>query len=94
MMALIDTTRAPERRRGRRRRVWLAGELRAAGKTLATCRVQNLDSAGAQVRLDAPCLLPTALELVLPATETTRNAVILWRRGSLVGLDLRVGEAG
>ncbi|HRD47498.1 MAG TPA: hypothetical protein PLF78_13565 [Caulobacter sp.] len=79
-------TRLPERRRQRRQRVWLAGELHAGGRTLATCQVQNLDAAGAQVRLDGPCLLPVKFDLALPAAETQRQATILWRRGLLVGL--------
>jgi len=88
-MTMIDTTRAPERRRWRRQRVWLTGEIRTAGRTLVTCRVQNLDAAGAQVRLDAACLLPAELELAMPTVGAVRPAVILWRRGNLVGLALR-----
>lgn len=91
MKASIDTTQRPERRLRRRQRVWLAGELRVGDKTLVTCRVENLDSAGAQVRLDSACLLPAELELVMPGADSSRNAVILWRRGGLVGLELRGG---
>lgn len=88
-MTMIDTTRTPERRRQRRQRVWLSGELRAAGRTLATCRVQNLDASGAQVRLDGACLLPAELVLAMPTVSAERPVVILWRRGSLLGLGLR-----
>lgn len=85
-LTLALPTRLPERRRRRRQKVWLRGELAAGGRTLATCRVMDLDAVGAQVRLDGRCLLPAEFDLLLPATGSRRPAGILWRQGVLVGL--------
>lgn len=78
----------PERRARRRTAALNRGELRWAGRLLATCRVRDLDAAGAQVILDRPALLPDSMDLSIPSCGVRFQAGVRWRKGDRVGLIL------
>src|SRR4051812_15793652 len=78
----------PERRAHRRIKMETPCWLGAVSKsTLLQCELRDLSDGGAQIMLPFPAPLPQLVQLYLTQERTVaRDARIIWREGTLVGL--------
>ncbi len=81
---------AVEQRRCKRNRVLLAAKFVYGDQRQFTpeCTIWNLTPCGAAVRFPDGQPLPPAMELVESRSGRAHRAVVIWRRGGFIGLEL------
>jgi hypothetical protein len=79
-----------EQRRANRNRVLLAAKFVYGPQRQFTpeCTIWNLTNGGAAVRFPEDQPLPPVMELVETRSGRAHRAVVIWRRGGWVGLEL------
>ena len=81
---------AVEQRRWKRNRVLLAAKFVYGDQRQFTpeCTIWNLTGNGAAVRFPDEQPLPPVMELVESRSGRAHRAVVIWRRGGFIGLEL------
>ncbi len=82
-----------ELRIARRNKVLKAGKILAPGNlAVVDCTIRDMSETGARIVAGDQMAIPNAFRLVVPMDNIMREAIVKWRRGTLVGIAF-TGEA-
>lgn len=76
-----------ENRRSPRQRVLKAGKIIYGGGTIVIdCTIRNLSETGARLQVPTSIPIPDKFEFAEAASGKRRNAIVMWRKGDLMGI--------
>jgi PilZ domain len=82
-----------ELRIARRNKVLKAGKILIAGNLgVVDCTIRDMSETGARIVTGDQMAIPNAFRLVVPMDNIMREAIVKWRRGTLIGIAF-TGEA-
>jgi PilZ domain len=84
-----------EKRRSPRQRVLKSGKIiYGGGSIVIDCTIRNLSATGARLQVPTSIPIPDKFEFAESAAGTRRAAVVMWRKGDLIGIRFEGQQAG
>lgn len=84
----------PERRREHRTRTYLGGRIAFNNRwSTIGCVVRNLSENGAMLEFAEPAFVPSDLDLIIPLRGDSRQARVVWRNATALGLSFADRDA-
>jgi hypothetical protein len=76
-----------EQRRSTRQRVLKSGKIiYGGGSIVVDCTIRNLSAVGARLQVPTSVAIPDRFEFAEPTAGTRRTAIVVWRKGDLIGI--------
>jgi hypothetical protein len=84
---MLRSTPGQNHRAALRQKVLKTGKIVLPGDlTVVDCTIRDVSDTGARLEVGDPAAIPARFRLVQLATNTMRDAIVMWRRDRLIGV--------